>query len=175
MRTYLPLGIVFVLVGLATIFAPTGFIRAVVVSVGVASVASGAFALVKTRGLVESVAFRRALTVRALISLAVGVTAIFLPLLFAGAVWVAVTSALAFSLLASAAVGAYAAFAMRRSGMSVTPPLVEASVSVVVALVLFLFPGQTGIVFVRVCGVLILLAGGALVAAGLGAFPAKEA
>lgn len=159
MRSYFFLGIVLTLTGLAMLFIPEGFISAVVISIGVATISSGIFTLARFRNLVDDPAFRKVFTVRAIVSLAVGLVAILIPLLFAKTIWTAACYILACYLLASAALEVYAIGKLREAGISVTAYAYEIAASVIIALVLFAFPGTVGILLVRGSGALLALSG----------------
>lgn len=159
MRSYLVAGIIFSITGLIMLIAPHGFIGAVVISLGVAAFISGLYTFTRFRTEVDDPVFRRTLTVRAFLSMGVGVLAIILPLALAGTVWVITAYILAAHLIISSVLELYAVTRMKESGVETTGYLYEAIASLAIALVLLIVPGQTGIFLVRSAGVLVVLAG----------------
>ena len=159
MRSYLVAGIIFAITGLIMLFAPHGFIGAVVISLGVAAFVSGLYTLTRFRTELDDPVFRRTLTIRAILGMAVGILAIVLPLILAGTVWVVVAYILAAHLIVSAVLEIYAVTLMKESGLDTTGYLYEAIASIGIALILIIFPGSTGIFLVRIAGVLVILAG----------------
>ncbi len=170
MKNYLVLGIVFVLTGLTMLLIPAGFIKAVVVSLGVAAVANGLYIFFKTRLLVDDYLYRRAYTLRAGICFLCGLIAIVFPLILAGTLWFAVSYILAAGLLLSAVIEGYGVYMLRREGQVVTAWWYEIGVSVFLALVLIIFPGSVGLSLVRISGILVLLGGAGVIAWSLGVF-----
>lgn len=159
MRSYLIAGIVFTITGLIMLFAPRGFIGAVVISLGVAAFASGLYTFTRFRTELDDPVFRRTLTVRSILGMAVGLVAIILPIAFAGTVWVITAYILAAHLIVSAVLEIYAVTRMKESGLETTGYLYEAIASLGIALILLIFPGSTGIFLVRVAGALVVLTG----------------
>lgn len=168
MRSYIILGIVFIVTALTMLLIPAGFIRAVVVSLGVAAIVNGVYNLMKFRNLVDNPLFRRVITIRAITSIAVGLLAVTLPLVLAGTLWFLVSYLLAFYLLAATALELYGIVKMREAGLPVTVYIYEAAVSVFIAMVLLFIPGTTGLLLVRICGALIFIGGAGCIAYGAG-------
>ena len=159
MRSYLIAGIVFTITGLIMLFAPRGFIGAVVISLGVAAFASGLYTFTRFRTELDDPVFRRTLTVRSILGMAVGLVAIILPIAFSGTVRVITAYILAAHLIVSAVLEIYAVTRMKESGLETTGYLYEAIASLGIALILLIFPGSTGIFLVRVAGALVVLTG----------------
>lgn len=170
MYAYLVLGIVFCLTGLVMLFAPQGFIGAVVVSLGVATFASGLYSLLVFRNAIDDPLYRRVLTVRALLGMTVGAVAVIMPIAVAGTVWLALSYLVAGYLLLSAAVCLYGAFRLRQAGLTVTSYFYEAGASIACSLILIAFPGTTGSLMVRVTGALVLAGGIAVSLWAIGLF-----
>lgn len=170
MRSYLIAGIVFTITGLIMLFAPRGFIGAVVISLGVAAFASGLYTFTRFRNELDDPAFRRTLTIRSILGMAVGLLAIILPIALAGTVWVITAYILAAHLIVSAVLEIYAVTRMKESGLETTGYLYEAIASLGIALILLIFPGSTGIFLVRVAGALVVLTGVASILHDRGVF-----
>lgn len=168
MNVFAVSGIVSAIVGLIMLLSPEGFISALVVSLGVASFASGVFTLLQFRKAVDEQAFRISLTIRAFAGMAVGITAIFLPIVVAGTVWIALSYLVASYLTISALVGFYGTYRLKVAQVPYLPYLYESVISLAAALILFIFPGTTGIVLVRIGGAMITLLGVLLFLKGFG-------
>ncbi|HKL85383.1 MAG TPA: DUF308 domain-containing protein [Treponemataceae bacterium] len=159
MRSYIALGIVFFLTGLAMLLVPIGFIKAIVVSLGVAAFANGIYNLITFRHFIDSSVFNRVITIRAIMSLAIGLIAIVLPLVLAGTVWVIISYLIAFYLIFSSVLELYAIYKLKEAGLSYTMYFYEAIVSIIIAAVLIIVPGSAGLLLIRICGALVLLGG----------------
>jgi len=157
MYIYVISGIVFAATGLIMLLSPEGFVSALVVSLGVAAFASGAYTLVKFRAELHEPAFRKALTVRALLGMTVGLVAVFMPLILAGTVWVALSYLIAGYLVISAGLELYGVIRLRKAGLPYIGYTYESVASIAVAIILFIFPGTTGIFLVRISGALVLV------------------
>lgn len=157
MNLYVISGIVFAVTGLIMLFSPQGFISAVVVSLGVAAFASGVFTLVKFRAEIDESGFRRALTVRAILGMTVGLVAVFMPLVLAGTVWVTLSYLIAGYLIMAAGLEIYGIVRLRRAGLPFVGYAYEAIASIAIAVILFFFPGTTGIFLIRISGALVLV------------------
>ncbi|HHU36965.1 MAG TPA: hypothetical protein GXZ47_07025 [Treponema sp.] len=171
MRIYLITGIIFAITGLIMLFAPQGFIGAVVISLGVASFANGLYTFIRFRKEVDDPVFRRTLTIRAILSIVIGLTAIILPIIFAGTVWIITAYILAAHLIISAILELIAITRMKNSGIETTGYLYEAIASIAIALILLIFPGKTGIFLVRIAGALVVLGGIAAILHDQGKLP----
>lgn len=163
-KTYLGIGILSVVVGLLMLFAPDAWTKVVVVILGAAAVVSGVFNLLHVRTIIADTGYRRAVIVRGAISILVGLIAIILPLALAATVWTVMLYVLAAYLLVSAGLEVYAAAKLKSRGINARPYYGEIAASVVLAVVLFLVPAQLGLVLIRICGVLLVLCGAAVIA-----------
>ncbi len=158
-KSYSVLGIIFVLTGLIMLFVPEGFIQAVMVSLGVAAFSNGVYILVKSRHLIDARPFSNVMTVRAVLSMVVGLVAIVLPLALAGTLWLIVSWILAGYLVLSAALQIYGIVKLREAGIPAPLFYYETGVSLVLALILFFMPGTIGITLIRIAGAMVLLGG----------------
>ena len=159
MRSYIALGIVFILTGLAMLLVPVGFVQAIVVSLGVAAFANGIYNLVTFRHFINSTSFNRVITIRAILSLAIGLVAIVLPLVLAETVWVIISYLIAFYLIISSFLELYGIFKLREAGLSYSVYFYEAVVSIIIAAILILIPGSTGLLLIRISGILVFFGG----------------
>lgn len=158
-RTYTLIGILFIVLGLMMAFVPEGFIKASVIVIGVAAIVNGILNLLSVRNLIADESFKKAFTIRALLGIAVGVAAVFLPLILAGTLWVIMAYILAIELIISAGIEVYGTMKLRATGMSVNLYIGEAVVSIVLALLLFAMPAKIGTILVRIAGIVIILGG----------------
>ena len=81
------LGALLALVALMMIIAPEQCIKVAVVALGIEAVVNGIFNLIKIRQLVDDKSFQLTVIVRSVISIVIGILAVFLPLRFAEAMW----------------------------------------------------------------------------------------
>ena len=95
-------------IGLMVFSSPEQFVKMIVIILGVASLANGAFNLSCMSGFIENPFYKRDLKLRGWSSVAVGLLAIFLPMAFAATLWTVMLYVLAFYLLASAVFETYA-------------------------------------------------------------------
>lgn len=145
-------------VGLLMIVSPDTFIAMVVIILGVASAVDGIFILVTTRNLIIDPHYKLMMTVRGILSLLIGVTAVAFPLVVANAAWTLMLYIIAVYLLVSAALETYGITKLHRNGITVRQSVIEVIVSVVLAIILFIIPSKTsGGIIVRICGVVLLV------------------
>ncbi len=163
MRQNFFLGIVCAVVGLIMLFVPQDFIKAVVVSLGVVAIVNGVYILTTSRFLVDTAVYNKLYTIRALLSLGIGLLAVVLPLAVAGTLWLIMSYILGGYLLISSAISLYGVMVMKNIGLSIKPYLYEVAVSVLIALVLLFVPHKAGVMLIRLCGLLILLGGAGLI------------
>lgn len=159
MRSYKFLGVIFGLVGLVMLFVPAGFVQAIMVSLGVAAFANGIYTLLKTRHLMNTLAFSNVMTVRGILSMAVGVVAVTLPLILAGTIWMVVAWLFAGYLLLASGLQIWGILKLREAGIPATFFSYEVAVSIIIAVILIIIPGSAGLLLVRICGGLVLLGG----------------
>ncbi|QQO10250.1 DUF308 domain-containing protein [Breznakiella homolactica] len=158
-RTTVIMCAVFVLLGLVMLFSPSGFVSALVVGIGIAAVINGILNLVNVRTLVNDKAFQRAIIIRAVVSIIVGLIAIIAPLAFAGTVWTVVIYIIAAELVISAGLELYGVWKMRNAGVAFGPYVIEAIITILLAVVLFIIPATIGLTVVRILGGIIIAAG----------------
>ncbi|MDR1747527.1 MAG: DUF308 domain-containing protein [Spirochaetaceae bacterium] len=158
-KSYIITGCVCILLGLVMLFAPQGFTSALVTAIGIAAIINGIMNIVSVRKLLEDTSYRRIIMVRAVISIIVGVIAVFAPLILAGAVWTVIIYILAAELIVSALLEFYGTWKLKNAGYPYQPYLIEAVISIIVAAILFAIPAAIGITIIRILGVIVILAG----------------
>lgn len=166
-RHFLIIGILLVLLGLVMLFAPKGFINALVVCVGIIAIVDGIINLISVRNLIDDTDFKKAFTLRAILNIIIGLAAVIVPVFFAGLVWTVIIYVLAAQLVISAGIEIYGVWKMNKAGISYSAYLFEAIVSILLAMVLFAIPAAIGLTLIRLIGILIIVAGIAIAAWGL--------
>ena len=116
-RWYLFSGILAALLGLLVIIFPSFWIKLVVVIIGLAAIAYGIYCLKFTKALSDDIYYRRTILIKSIVSIIAGVMAVLFPLAIGGAAWTAMIWVLIIYLLASAAIGFYAAALLKDSGV----------------------------------------------------------
>lgn len=153
-------GILMILLGLVMLIAPDSFIGVFWVIIGIAVILEGFVTLFSVRPEIADPRIRRKLLVRGVLGIAVGLVAVFLPMLAAGVSWTAMLYILAIEMIASAAMEFFVARDLRALGLPARYSIIEALLLLALAVILLMFPLQIGIIFVRIAGVAVIIAGG---------------
>ena len=130
-------------VGLLMIVSPATFIAMVVIILGIGSAVDGIFILVTMRNLILDPRYKLMMTIRGIMSVLVGLTAVICPLAVAYIAWTFMLYVLGVYLLVSAALEIYGITKLYRNGITVRQPVIEVAVSVVLAIILFILPSKT--------------------------------
>ena len=163
-RWYLFSGILAALLGLLVIIFPSFWIKLVVVIIGLAAIAYGIYSLKFTKALSDDIYYRRTILIKSIVSIIAGVMAVLFPLAIGGAAWTAMIWVLIIYLLASAAIGFYAAALLKDSGVERKRYIIENLLLLAVAVVLILIsPRALGNAIIRLIGIVVLVAGIALI------------
>lgn len=163
-RWYLFSGILAALLGLLVIIFPSFWIKLVVVIIGLAAIAYGIYCLKFTKALSDDIYYRRTILIKSIVSIIAGVMAVLFPLAIGGAAWTAMIWVLIIYLLASAAIGFYAAALLKDSGVERKRYIIENLLLLAVAAVLILIsPRALGNAIIRLIGIVVLVAGIALI------------
>ena len=144
-------------IGLMVFSSPEQFVKMIVIILGVASLANGAFNLSCMSGFIENPFYKRDLKLRGWSS--VGLLAIFLPMAFAATLWTVMLYVLAFYLLASAVFETYAIIKLKGEGIPVKHYASEIAVSFVLAVFLIAIPGKIGLLLVKILGLSLIAFG----------------
>ncbi len=158
-KSYIGVGVLSIVVGLLMLFAPDAWTKVVVIILGAAAIVNGIFNLFYVRKIISDSNYRKAVILRGVISVLVGLVAVILPLALAATVWTVMLYILGAYLLVSSILEIYATVKLRSSGINAKPYYGEIVISVIMAVILFIIPAQLGMALVRVLGVLLLLAG----------------
>jgi uncharacterized membrane protein HdeD (DUF308 family) len=156
-KTNFMLGVLLSVVGLMMIVSPDKCIKVAVLLLGVEAILNGVFNLVKIRQLIVDKDFQLAVFVRGIISIVIGLLAVILPLRFAAAMWTIMLYVIAAYLLLAAVLELYAVAKLRNAGIERKQYVLEAIVSIICSVILFIIPHQIGMVIIRVLGVVVLL------------------
>ena len=163
-RWYLFSGILAALLGLLIIIFPSFWIKLVVVIIGLAAIGYGIYCLKFTKALSEDIYYRRTILIKSIVSIIAGVMAVLFPLAIGGAAWTAMIWVLIIYLLASAAIGFYAAALLKDSGVERKRYIIENLLLFAVAVVLILISPRTlGNAIIRLIGIVVLVAGVVLI------------
>lgn len=163
-RWYLFSGILAALLGLLVIIFPSFWIKLVVVIIGLAAIGYGVYCLKFTKALSDDIYYKRTILIKSIVSIIAGVMAVLFPLAIGGAAWTAMIWVLIIYLLASAAIGFYAAALLKDSGVERKRYIIENLLLLAVAVVLILIsPRALGNAIIRLIGIVVLVAGIALI------------
>ena len=163
-RWYLFSGILAALLGLLVIIFPAFWIKLVVVILGLAAIAYGIYSLKITKVISDELNYRRTILIKSIVSIVAGLMAVLFPLAIGGAAWTAMIWLLIFYLLISAAAGFYAAALLKDSGVERKRYIIENLLLLAAAVVLILIsPRSLGNAIIRLIGIVVLVAGLALV------------
>ncbi|MBP5519770.1 MAG: DUF308 domain-containing protein [Treponema sp.] len=164
-RWYFISGILASILGLLVIIFPSFWIKLVVVMIGLAAIAYGIYCLKFTKEIFDDLYYRKTILIKSVVSIIAGAMAVLFPLAIGGAAWTAMIWVLIIYLLASAAIGFYAAALLKDSGIERKRYIVENLLLLAAAVVLILIsPRSLGNAIIRLIGIVTLLAGVALIA-----------
>ena len=163
-RWYLFSGILAAILGLLVIIFPSFWIKLVVVIIGLAAIAYGIYSLRFTKAISDDISYRRTIIIKSIVSIIAGLMAVLFPLAIGGAAWTAMIWVLIIYLLASAAIGFYAAALLKDSGVERKRYIIENLLLLAVAVLLILIsPRALGNAIIRMIGVVVLIAGVGLI------------
>ena len=152
-------GLLMILLGLVMLIAPDRFIGVFWVVIGIAVVIEGFATLFSVRTEIADPRVRRMLLIRGILGIAIGLVAVFLPLLVAGVSWTIMLYILAIEMIASAAMQFFVVRDLRALGLPSRDYIIEAILLIALAVILFMFPLQIGIIFMRIAGIAVVIAG----------------
>ncbi len=146
-------------------FGTGGFMKVAVIVMGIAGVVTGATTLVSISQFPFQTYNKGATIFKGIVNIVVGFTVVILAIIMDKAKVLSVlTIILGIQLTISSIVAFWDAYSLRKSGFSMSGLVLEAVLSLVFALLMFLFPSTVGAVIVKVVGVVVFLVGvGAIV------------
>ncbi len=142
---------------LLMIIAPEAWLKVTVIILGVFALGNGVYNLIYVKPLIEGDGFKKIVAIRAVTSIAVGLAAIFLPLILVEIVWTIMIYILATYLILSAISELISLAHLKAAGLSEKILTTEIIGSFVLAVILFVLAGEIALIFIRVVGVLLLI------------------
>ena len=159
-RWYLISGILAALLGILIIIFPAFWIKLVVIIIGLAAIAYGIYSLKFTKIISDDLYYRRTILIKSIVSIIAGLMAVLFPLAIGGAAWTAMIWMLIIYLLASGAIGFYAAALLKDAGVERKRYIIENLLLLAIAVVLILIsPRALGNAIIRLIGIVVLIAG----------------
>ncbi|MCR5762999.1 MAG: DUF308 domain-containing protein [Treponema sp.] len=162
-KTNFLFGLMAALVGLIVLIAPEASIKVVVILLGAAAVMNGLYDLLKVRSLLDNSNYKLNVMVHSLLSIAVGLLAIFLPFVMfsaAESVFRFMLYILAVYLVVAAVMRFFVFVTLKESNVEGTLFLFEAVSELAAAILLFIMSSHhIGVVIVRILGLAVMLFG----------------
>ena len=152
-------GLLMIILGLVMLIAPTPFIQVFWVVIGIAVVLEGFVTLFSVRTEVADPRVRGMLLIRSLLGIVVGLVAVFLPMLVAKVSWTVMLYILAIEMIVSAVMEFFVAHDLRALDLPARDYIIEAILLIVLAVILFMFPKEIGMIVVRIAGVAVIIGG----------------
>ncbi|WP_332446670.1 HdeD family acid-resistance protein [Sphaerochaeta sp.] len=156
-------GALLILLGVYLMFQQESFVKIFISILGLFLAISGISALFSLKTYSQFPRTKVVTLIKALVSLGLGLVAFFAPILTAAVSWTLLLYFIAVELLFSAMIAFLDAFLLRKSEFPVTGLLSEAIVSLVTAVLLFVFPDQIGDLLLKLVGVLLIIIGLAII------------
>jgi len=150
------IGVCAVILGAFIFFQTENFAMFLVIAIGVFAVINGFFVLHTGIKADFSRRTRNALMLRGILGLAVGILAIFLPMLLVKITWTIMLYILAAQLIISGVLELYGAVEMKKLEMPVNGRIAEAVVSIALAVLIMSMPQEIGRTILKVIGALVL-------------------
>lgn len=147
-------------VGLFMLISPDSFMKFAVIILGITLIFDGIFILVTVRNLVVDKNYALVMAVHGWLSIAVGLLAVLLPMIFAEIFWTIMAYTMAVYLLAAAGMEIYAINMLSRNGISTKKSIFEVIICVILAIILFILPSDIlRNTLVSVFGVILIIIG----------------
>ncbi|MBQ3965953.1 MAG: DUF308 domain-containing protein [Treponema sp.] len=154
------LGLMIAVVGLFMLISPDSFMKFAVIILGITLIFDGIFILVTVRNLVVDKNYALVMAVHGWLSIAVGLLAVLLPMIFAEIFWTIMAYTMAVYLLAAAGMEIYAINMLSRNGISTKKSIFEVIICVILAIILFILPSDIlRNTLVSVFGVILIIIG----------------
>lgn len=153
------LGVILAVAGLFMLAWPEGCIKAVVILLGIEAFLNGMYQLLYTRKLFPDTTFQYSVLIRGMMSIVVGLLALFLPLRFAAVMWSIMLYVLAFYLLVGSGLLLFSIGKLRDSSVDRRQFVIEALISIVIAAIMIVIPIKVGTSLIRIGGIVIILIG----------------
>ncbi len=160
------IGIAAVILGAFIFFQTANFAMFLVIALGVYAVINGFFVLYTGLQAPFAKPMKTAVILRGGISLGIGIFAIFLPMVFLKVSWIMMLYVIGIQLIISGILGIVNIFEMRKLEMPVTARIIEASISIALALLILIMPQQIGETLLKVIGVFVVVYGVTMIIRG---------
>jgi uncharacterized membrane protein HdeD (DUF308 family) len=148
-----------VVLGIYLMFQQESFVRIFISILGLFLVGSGVASLFALRSYSLGRRTKTATLVQAILNIVLGLVAVIVPLSAANVSWTLMLSLIAIELIFSALISFLDAILLRKSELPVSALLGEGVFSLVVAVLLFVFPQQIGSMLLKLFGVVIIAMG----------------
>ncbi len=156
------IGAVLVILGIFLMFQQEEFVKIFISLLGIFLVISGVSNLSSLRRLTLGKRSKTVTIIKAIVSVVVGVIAVILPYSTATVSWTVLLYIIAAQLVISSVVSFFDAVMMRKADFSVSFLYSEGIASLVIAVLLFVFPQQIGSMLLKIVGLLLIFSGGAM-------------
>ncbi len=152
-------GSLLVVLGIYLMFQQESFVRIFISILGLFLVGSGVASLFALRSYSLGRRTKTATLIQAILSIVLGLVAVIVPLSAANVSWTLLLYLIAIELVFSAIISFLDALLLRKSELPVSALLGEGVFSLVVAVLLFVFPQQIGSMLLKLFGVVIIAMG----------------
>ncbi len=160
------IGICAVIIGAFIFFQTANFAMFLVIALGIYAVLNGIFVIYTGLKAPFHRPTRITMITRGGISLVVGFAAVLLPMTVLRITWITMLYVVGFQLLISGILGVISTLEMKRYGMPVVSRMVEAILSIALALLIIFIPEQIGETLLKVIGVFVVGYGIVLIVKG---------
>ena len=144
-----------VVLGILIIAFPAFF----VILLGAGAIAYGIYNILYTKKMFEDTSFGTIILIRCILSIVIGILAIFFPMAIGKTAWNIMIYVLGIYLIFVAGLGFYSMYSMNNKEVDIKNFLYENLGLLAVSIVLFLMPGFFGSVFKVILGILAILSG----------------
>ncbi len=162
-------GILFSAIGICMLFAPKFCTNVIIALLGIEGVANGVYNLVYTRKLLPNSSFQYAIIIRGMISIVIGLSAFFFPIIWSKTVFEIckiMIRIFAVYLIVATVLQLFASAKMRDTGIERKKFIQESVISLIGAVVLFIIAAKVGTLVIRIIGIATLLFGAAYIIYG---------
>ena len=153
------IGILTFTVGVLILLASDAFIKFAVIILGAAAIISGIMNLLSARNQILDPVYNKAVCIRGILSLIVGLVAVTSPLYLAKTVFNTITYILAVYFLISACLQIFTAARLHRNGVSVKNSVIQILTSLMISAFLFMMNFNTFKIIIYAIGILLIIAG----------------
>lgn len=152
-------GALLTILGIFLMFQQDSFIRIFISILGMFLAGSGLASLFSLKRYNLGKRTKTATLIKALISLGLGLVAVIVPLAAADVSWKILLYVIAVELVFSAVISFLDALLLRKSDIAISGLLSEGVFSLIVAILLFVFPQQIGSMLLKLVGVVLIASG----------------